>query len=91
MDPLKIITNQTVSVSGTSAAVTNAFGNGTTIIRLVSTTDCYLKFGATPTAVATDMLLPANVVEYFGATPGVKIAALQRSASGVLYVTEMTK
>jgi hypothetical protein len=91
MDPLKIITNQTVSVSGTSAAVTNAFGNGTTIIRVVSTTDCFIKFGATPTAVAADMLLPAYVVEYFGATPGVKIAALQNTAAGTLYVTEMTK
>ena len=91
MNPLRIITNQTVSVSGTSAAVTNAFGTGTTIIRLVSTTDCYLKFGATPTAVSTDMLLPANVVEYFGATPGVKIAALQRSTAGTLFVTEMTQ
>ena len=91
MEPLRIITNQTVSVSGTSAAVTNAFGTSTTIIRLVSTTDCFIKFGATPTAVATDMLLPANVVEYFGATPGVKIAALQSTAAGTLYVTEMTK
>lgn len=91
MDPLKIITNQTVSVSGTSAAVTNAFGSGTTVIRLVSTTDCYLKFGASPTATSSDILLPANVVEYFGASPGVKIAALQRSSSGTLYVTEMTK
>ena len=91
MDPLKIITNETVSVTGTSAAVTNAFGAGTTIIRLVSTTDCYLKFGATPTAVATDMLLPANVVEYFGATPGVKVAAIQRAAAGTLFVTEMSR
>jgi streptogramin lyase len=37
------------------------------------------------------MLLPANVVEYFRVTPGHKISGIQRTASGNLYVTEMTK
>lgn len=91
MNPIKITSNQTVSVSGTSAAVATAFGAGTSILRLVSTTACFIKFGAAPTATASDMLLPANVVEYFGTTPGVKVAALQQSSAGTLYVTEMTE
>jgi hypothetical protein len=37
------------------------------------------------------MFLPSNVVEYFRVTPGHKIAGIQRSASGNLYVTEMTR
>lgn len=91
MTPHKIILTQTVSVSGTSAAVTNAFGSGTTVIRIVSTTDCHIRFGDSPTATTSHMLLPANVVEYFAVSPGVKVAAIQRSTSGTLFVTEMTR
>ena len=91
MNPMKNVKTQTVSVSGTSAATTDAFGDSTTTIRVVSTTDCYLKFGAAPVATSSNMLLPANVVEYFAATPGVKLAAIQKTVSGTLYVTEMTK
>lgn len=91
MTPHKIITTQTVSVSGTSAAVTNAFGAGTTVIRIVSTTDCHIRFGDAPTATTNHMLLPANVVEYFAVSPGVKVAAVQRFAGGTLYVTEMSR
>ena len=91
MQPHKIIGTQTISVSGTSAATSTAFGDNTTIVRLVSTTDCHLRFGTSPTATTSNMMLPANVVEYFKVTPGVKLAAIQRLASGTLYVTEMTQ
>ena len=91
MDPLKIVTNQSVAFTGTSAAITNAFGAGVTVIRVVSTTDCFIKFGSAPTATTSDMPLIANVVEYFGASPGVKIAAIQKASAGTLYVTEMCK
>lgn len=90
MDPYKIIGTNVITVSGTSAA-SPAFMNQTTIIRLVSTTDCHIRFDGTPTATTTQMLLPANVVEYFRVTPGQKVAAIQRSAGGSLFVTEMTR
>jgi hypothetical protein len=40
----------------------------------------------TPTAVATDTLLPPNVPEYFTCTPGQKLAAL---GTATVNVTEI--
>lgn len=84
-------TSQTVSVSGTSAATTNAVGSYINKVRLRSTTDCFIKFAKSPTATTSDMFLPAGETEYFDVKPGQKVAAIQSSASGTLYVTEMTK
>lgn len=90
MEPYKVIGTNVVTISGSSAA-SPAFTNQTTIVRVVSTTDCHIRFDGTPTATTSSMLLPANVVEYFRVTPGHKIAGIQRSAGGSLYVTEMTR
>lgn len=90
MEPYKVIGTNVVTISGSSAA-SPAFTNQTTIVRVVSTTDCHIRFDANPTATTTQMYLPANVVEYFRVNPGHKIAGIQRAAGGSLYVTEMTK
>jgi hypothetical protein len=82
-----------VTVSGTSAQ-SAAFGNHTHEVRIVSTTNCHINFGANPTAAATDnngIYLPAGVVEYFHVSPGQKVAAIQDSAGGTLCVAEMTR
>lgn len=90
MEPYKVIGTSVVTISGTSAA-SPAFTSQTTIIRLVSTTDCHIRFDGTPTATTSQMYLPASVVEYFRVTPGQKVAVIQRAAGGNLYVTEMTR
>lgn len=79
---------QTVSVTGVSAAVANAVTSRTKIIRVVCTSDCHYRIGATPTATTSDPFLPANVVEYVGINSGQKIAFIQNSANGTAYVTE---
>ncbi len=81
-------TVQKVTVSGTSAATPNAVSSS--VVRLLSTTDCYFVFGVTPTATANHSLLIANIPEYFTITPGEKVAALQASTGGTLFVTEGT-
>lgn len=81
---------QTVTTSGTSAASSNGFGSSTFFVRVVCTEDCHIVFGASPTATTSDLFLPANTVEYFTVTSGQKIAAIQNSAGGSLYVTEMS-
>lgn len=85
--------SQNVSVAVASAAVTNAFGANTFEIRVVSTTNCWLSFGASPTAsaAANNVYLPANVVEYYHVNPGQKVAAIRDSADGTLNVAEMTR
>ena len=90
MEPYKVITNKVVAISGSSAA-SAAFSDQTQIVRVASTTDCFITFNGTPTATSSSMYLPAGVVEYFRVTPGHKVAALQRFNSGTLYVTEMTR
>lgn len=84
--------SQNVTVAGASAAVTNAFGS-VGDVRLVSTTNCWVNFGKTPTAAvaANNIYLPAGVVEYFHVSPGEKVAVIQDSAGGTLNVAEMTR
>lgn len=64
----------TQAISFTSAESSAAFNDSTRIVRLVSDTQCYIVFGAAPTATANSMLLPALGVEYFGVNPGDKIS-----------------
>lgn len=77
-----------LAFAATSAA-TNAITG--TIVRVVSTQNCHLAFGATPTAVAdgTCVYLPAGMVQMFAVTSGNKIAAIQDSAGGNLFITVM--
>ena len=60
---------------------------GGVVVRVVSTTDCHIAFGANPTATATSMLLPAKVPEYFICGPTDKVAVIQDAAGGNLSVT----
>jgi hypothetical protein len=76
--------NQNVAVSAAhaeSAAITG------TRIRLASTTNCYIAFGAAPVADNTGFLLLAGHPEIFTFTSGQKVSALRVSADGTLSVT----
>jgi hypothetical protein len=88
---LEIGTVQTITTSGSSAATSSAFGETSLIVRVVCTEDANITFGASPTATTSSTFLPANQVEYFKVpVPGTsKLAAIQNSAAGTLYVTEM--
>lgn len=79
-------TVQTVAVSSSSAATSNAVTSN--VVRLLSTTDCHVTFAESPTATTSMTRLVANVPEYFAITPGHKVAAIRSSADGTLYVTE---
>ena len=84
-------TNQNITVAGTSAATSNAFGADTRVVRLAATTACYISIGSSPTATSANAILPANTVDYIIVEPSDKIAALQVSAGGALSVTECSK
>lgn len=87
---VKLGAAQTVNVTATSAQSTT-FADTTTLVRVVSTTDCQLVFGSNPTATSASALLPAGVVEYFSVQPSSKIAVIKRSgaADGVASVAEV--
>lgn len=81
-------TNQKVTTTGTSAQST-AVGSATTIVRLYASQNMYIQISSNPTAaVASSTYLPTGIVEYFGITPGDKIAAIQDTTTGTLFITE---
>jgi hypothetical protein len=81
--------SQNVALTNVSAA-SSAFGSETFQVLLVATAASNVRIDSgTPTAVATDTLLPANTPMYFTCSPGQKVAAITAS-SATLSVTEMT-
>ena len=80
--------SQALTFTATSAQST-AVAATTRIVRLVSTQACFFAIGASPTAVvSTSVYLPAGVVQLVSIPGGSKIAAIQASATGSLYITE---
>lgn len=84
--------SQKFNYSATSVAST-ALPDGTEAVRLVPTTDCYVKLDGTVNgaSTATSMFMPAYSVEYFIAKSGQKVNAIQDSAAGTMYVTPVAK
>ena len=79
---------QNVTVSGTSAPTTNAVPDGCRLVMLVSTTNCWFRPGASPTAAKdnTSIYLPAGVYFYLPVTGRAKVAFIQDSAGGTAQV-----
>lgn len=88
--PWRPVTTQNVSYTGTAGTITNAVGAQTRVVRITATSDAFIVFGVNPTATSAGMLLTAGLTDYFHIAPGEKVSAIQSSASGTLYVTEMT-
>jgi hypothetical protein len=89
---MRIGVTQSITVGLSSTATANALSKNTIIVRLVSTSDCFVKITTgTPTATPADMFLPAGVPEYIGVDGfnTLKVATIQSTAGGTLYVTEM--
>jgi len=72
-----------------TAGTTTAVPNGTRVVRLISTTDCFVEVTRTGTAAVanTGMYLPALTYEYVEAGDGFKVSAIRVATSGTIYVT----
>lgn len=79
--------SQIIAYTG-AAAQSAAFATGVTILRVFATTDCFLEFGANPTATSGSMFLPGGFIEYFEVRPGDKLSVIRSTISGTLYMTE---
>jgi hypothetical protein len=83
-------TTQSVAYTGTSAAITNSVSAQTYKVRVLCSSDAFVRIGdGTPTATTADAYVPALAAEYFTCTPGQKVAAVQVTAAGTLYVSEL--
>ncbi len=83
-------TTQTVSTASSSAATSNAFASGTTVVRIIATEDCHIVFAASPTATTSSTFIGAKQAEYFKVDAGQKCAGIRSSTDGTLFVTEMS-
>lgn len=72
------LAEQTVAIGGASAQ-SAAFNAKTRFVRIHTDAICSLKFGSNPTATATTPRMPANGTEFFGVTPGHKVAVITNS------------
>ena len=56
-------TTQTISVASASVPTNDAFGASTEYVRVVSTVNCHITFGGSPTATTSLPYLPAGEIE----------------------------
>lgn len=78
----------TLNFTGISTA-TPVFQKTTVVVRVYATQDCFVDFGVTPVADNTQMPLPGGLVEFFKVEDNDKIAAIQDTSAGTLYITEL--
>jgi hypothetical protein len=83
-------THQSVAFTGTAGTIANAVANGTQKVRVLVTTDAYIKIGVSPTATTSDVYVTGLAPEYFTITSGEKVSAIQVSSGGSLHVTEVS-
>lgn len=84
----RLLTHQSAAYTGTAGTITNPVAGQTYKVRVLVTTDAYIKIDDTPTATTADVYLPALEPEYFAITPGMKVSAIQVASGGTLHVTE---
>lgn len=61
---------------GASSVQSSVLLTGTQLVRLHAVVACRVAFGLNPTAQSTSMRLAAGQTEYFGVTPGHRIAVI---------------
>lgn len=82
---------QTITLSTSSVAISNAFGSRTRYVRLASGADgSFYTVAASPTATTSMNYLPPNTIEIIRVAPSQKIAAISTgSPSSKVTVTEL--
>ena len=74
---LRPIVLQKITMGGSAASTaSSAFGAGTEYVRVAASTDFHIVFGASPTATADHIFIPADQPEIFKVNPGEKVAAI---------------
>jgi len=81
--------SQTVAYTGTAGTIANAIPVGAKGIWVFVTSIAFVRVGASPTAVVTDIPLPASVpvlIPIENNTGDIKVSAIQSAAGGNLHV-----
>ena len=83
---LRLVNHQSANYTATAGTIANAVGSS--VVRVVATSDCYIAVGVSPTATTSDIYLPAGAIEYLRCVPGDKVSAVQALVAGTIHVTE---
>jgi hypothetical protein len=68
-----------------------AFGNGTNIIKIFCTKDCWVQLGVNPTATQAgpdSAIIRGGIIQYIGVKPGWKISVIRTTENGTMDITE---
>ncbi len=79
---------QSVAYTGTAGTVTNNYPEGTQALAVTATTDAYVRVGPSPTAVTTDLFIPAfstRIIKVPDPRVPSKLSAIRVSADGTVY------
>jgi len=80
---------QNVAYTDTAGVITNPVADGVRLVRVWCTTNAHIATGSAPTATTANKPITGLVAEYIPLEPGEKVSAVQVSANGSLYVTEL--
>lgn len=83
-------TVHTVAYTGTHGVISGVISNGVYQARIYCTTDAHVLVGTAPTATTSSTPVTGGVPEYINVNPGEKVSAVQQSAGGTLFVTELS-
>ena len=74
-------TESKVVTIGASSTASTSTEQGTNLIRVLADADCNIAIGPTPNAETDNYIaLKSGIPEWFGITPGHKVAVVERSA-----------
>jgi len=74
--------------TNSSSQQSQPVGSNCSIVKIFCTKDCYIAISEDPTASSTTSFQPGGIQDYFAIQAGWKIAAVQVSEPGILYITE---
>lgn len=83
--------SEVIAISTTSAQSSILFHEYAGYVNILSTTDCFMRTGANPTALAdgTDQFIPGNNLLRIGPIPeDWKLAFITASGAGSVYITK---
>jgi hypothetical protein len=83
------IENRSIVFGSSSTEISGFPIDDVNVIRLVASDNCHIEFGDAPVATTTSMFLPAGVIEYFYISGVQKLAVIQNSSSGTLFISIM--
>lgn len=87
--PIPVLRPSTVRVTSISATAANgsSFNDNVRVARIVATTDCFYRVGAT--ATTSHNFLPANTIEYVHVLDDEIVSFITSGGTGTAYVSAM--